>query len=236
MSPSTPKPGGLRERKRQRTRDRIIHVAIDLFSERGYQTTTLAQIAEAAEIAPSTLYAYFPSKEDIVFSEHPGLRDSIRSRIVERPGDETLSEAMLAWVSNVVPERILAGGGMTLMRRRRAIIDDNDDLLAAERLRLALLEDVFAEAFASEFDESPADLRARLMAALATNGLRTIWQWWYPQSEDEDDDPHELSQLDAVYLIRLLDAAQLALEAIPKPQLQPHHRTIAHGQAAGRRR
>jgi AcrR family transcriptional regulator len=212
-------------------------VAVELFSERGYHATTLAQIAEAAEIAPSTLYAYFPSKEDIVFSEHPGLRDSVRTRIVERPPDETLSGAMLAWVSTVVPERILAGGGVPFLRARRAIIDANDDLLAAERLRLALLEDVFAEAFACEFDESPTDLRSRLMAALATNGLRTIWQWWYPQLDSEHDDPHELSQLDAVYLIRLLDAAQLALEAIPKPQLQPHHRTAARGQvAAGRRR
>jgi hypothetical protein len=65
------------------------------------------------------------------------------------------------------------------------------------------------------------------MAALATNGLRTIWQWWYPQQPAGRNDPQELAQLDAVYLIRLLDAAETALEAIPKPRMQPRHRTAA---------
>jgi AcrR family transcriptional regulator len=213
-----------------------VRVALDLFSDRGYHATTLAQIADAAEIAPSTLYAYFPSKEDIVFSEHPGLRESIRTRIIERPADETLSEAMLTWVSTVVPERLTAPGGLTLMRQRRAIIDSNDDLIAAERLRLALMEDVFAEAFAADFGEAPTDLRSRLMAALATNGMRTIWQWWYPQQPARHNDPHELAQLDAVYLIRLLDAAEAALDAIPKPRLQPHHRTAARRSVSVRSR
>ncbi len=219
MSQPDPKPGGLRERKRKRTRELIVAVALELFSQRGYQATTLAQIAEAAEIAPSTLHAYFPSKEDIVFSAHPSLRESIRTRVVDRPSGETVSEAMLSWVSTVLPER-LAADGADVLRQRRAIIDSNDDLLAAERLRLTLLEDVFAEAFAREFNEAPADLRSRLMGGLATNGLTTIWQWWYPHLASQDHDLNELAQLDATYLIGLLDAAQAALQDISRPPSQ----------------
>src|SRR5438874_10103436 len=58
---------GLRERKKQRTRLRIVDVATRLFSEQGYQQTTLAQIAEEAEVALSTFFNYFPTKPDIVF-------------------------------------------------------------------------------------------------------------------------------------------------------------------------
>ena len=75
---------GLRERKKKRTRHTIIDVATRLFAAQGYHETTLAQIAEVAEIAPSTFFNYFPSKVDIVFGLTDAMIDSARDRIVER--------------------------------------------------------------------------------------------------------------------------------------------------------
>ena len=59
-------PPGLRERKKQRTRELIAARALELFSERGYHATTVADIAAAAEVSKPTLFRYFPTKEDLV--------------------------------------------------------------------------------------------------------------------------------------------------------------------------
>ncbi|MFF7329825.1 TetR family transcriptional regulator [Streptomyces sp. NPDC090306] len=57
---------GLRERKKQRTRAAISDAAITLFLERGFNQVSVVQVAEAAEVSKRTLFAYFPTKEDLV--------------------------------------------------------------------------------------------------------------------------------------------------------------------------
>jgi AcrR family transcriptional regulator len=213
---ASPEEMGLRERKKVRTRQTIERVALELFAKQGFQATTLAEIADAAEIAPSTLYAYFPLKEDILFGLNDAVRESAKRRIIDRPKPETLVDALAAWITTEVPA--LVGSDSELMRRRRAIIDEDDSLLVQERLRNALLEDVFAEAFAQDLGETSEDLRSRLMAAVAVSGLRAIWFWWYRRRDQRDiDDMSQPYALDATYLTELLSAAEAAVEAIPTP-------------------
>ena len=60
---------GLRERKRVRTRITIARAALELFDRQGFQETTIPQIAEAADVSPRTVSAYFPHKEELAFPD-----------------------------------------------------------------------------------------------------------------------------------------------------------------------
>lgn len=214
---------GLRERKKRRTRATIVRVAHDLFTQHGFDGTTLAQIADEAEVAPSTLHAYFRTKEDIVFELHDTTRGSLRTRIVERAGSETVIDAMTAWVADTLP-RIAAADSLGTLRQRRAIIQSQNALLVGQRLRFALIEDDLALAFAEDVGVNPDDLRVRLLASLATNGLQTVWNWWLEQQNTEQVDAIGLAKLDAAYLIRLISAAEDLVKTIPAPPEPPRHR------------
>ena len=86
--------GGFRERKKAHTRESIIDAAIDLFERNGLDTTTVEEIAAAADISPRTFFRYFESKIDVVMAEkgedHPG----IETLLLARPPTEGPVEAM----------------------------------------------------------------------------------------------------------------------------------------------
>src|SRR5437763_16917971 len=106
---------GLRERKKQQTRDTIARVALELFAERGYDETTLAEIAEAADISPRTIFAYFDSKEEILFCDAPAQLEELRRALAQRPVGSTTIDALRDLLASMPPPDQLA------MLRKRII-------------------------------------------------------------------------------------------------------------------
>lgn len=91
---------GLRETKAEKTRNRILSEALRLFKRDGYDRTTMEAIAEAAEVAPRTLYRYFASKDLILLDPISGNRDfsaAFSRHAVNFSVEEALAEAILEW-------------------------------------------------------------------------------------------------------------------------------------------
>ncbi|MER6188150.1 TetR family transcriptional regulator [Streptomyces sp. NPDC001652] len=111
--PSAPAVQGLRERKKERTRATLIAAAVELMSVKGYDDTTVAEIASAAEVSTRTFFAYFPSKEDILFadSQHR-IDDAVRRLTVRLPGEgpaDVLLRAMRETIASGAATQELSG-------------------------------------------------------------------------------------------------------------------------------
>jgi AcrR family transcriptional regulator len=79
---------GLRERKKLKTRGQLADVAIRLFSERGFDATTVEDIVEEVEVSPRTFFRYFDSKEDVVIGFFDTFGEKLREMLAARPVEE----------------------------------------------------------------------------------------------------------------------------------------------------
>ena len=132
QSPAADKPG-LRERKKAKTRAAIQEHALRLFHEKGYDQTTVEQIAEAAEISPSTFFRYFPTKDAVVVYDalDPVLIDKWRSQPAELGPVEAMKRAILATFGSLSEAQIEE------MRERARLV------YGVPELRLAMIDDMF---------------------------------------------------------------------------------------------
>ena len=164
----TPQPG-LRQRKKERTRETIARAAHELFAERGYHATTLPDIAEAADVSTRTIFAYFPSKEDILFSDFPAMKEALAQALADRPeGEEALE---------TVREFILSSHNMKkseLEDQLSSCIESDETLRSHLRARLTQLEDLIAAAIAKDIGASKNDLRPHVVAASLTAAFMAL--------------------------------------------------------------
>lgn len=117
---------GLRERKKAQTRQRLADVAFALFRERGFNNVTVAEIADAADIAVSTLFTYFPSKEALVFDDDEAHEQRLVAAVRERPESVSILDAL-----ETQAERLLFG----LSSNQQLVIQFQELLAATPQLR-----------------------------------------------------------------------------------------------------
>jgi AcrR family transcriptional regulator len=186
---------GLRERKKEQTRRAIEDAAFRLFEERGFQATTVADIADAADIAPRTFFAYFPSKEDVVFGDFEETFLALDARLRERPDGEDTFQGLRAWIGDLIEAD---GHADERDAVRRRLICDSDALAAHERHVMGRFERLIAESVAVDLGDAPDDLQPRLVAAAAVAALMAM-----QPAEHEDHkkalDAEGLAQLDDAF-------------------------------------
>lgn len=185
---------GLRERKKRRTRETIARAALRLFAERGYDETTLADIAEAADVAPRTIFAHFENKEDILFSEEMGIFKDLKRRLDERPAGTTTVDALREFVASMkAPDKDT--------KLRKKIVTADPALQKKMRAHHANLEPMFAESIARDLDTSPDDIRALLVAASMTAAIESVSERFFEAESGGAPITHEQSMaiLDQVF-------------------------------------
>jgi AcrR family transcriptional regulator len=162
---------GLRERKRQRTREAIIDAALRLFDERGFDHTTIADIAAAADIAPRTFFGYFPSKEAVVFDEFGDTFAALKARLLDRQEGETAIDAMRDWLAGFLASHDHED---QRSRCRRRVVENTAALQDHERGLMGRFEELLGEAVAIDLGEAPGNLRPRMVAAAAVAALTVL--------------------------------------------------------------
>ena len=160
---------GLRERKKQQTRQQIFDTARRLFAERGFENVTVAEVARAANVSEVTVFNYFPTKEDLFYGGMEFFEDQLLQAVRDRAAGDTPLRAMR--------RKLLDGaGGLASRERIDAIVRAANAMAGSpslagrereivERYTLRLAELLAAQTRAQPDDVEPLAAAASLIAA-----------------------------------------------------------------------
>jgi AcrR family transcriptional regulator len=160
---------GLRERKKQQTRECIAEAALDLFSKNGFHATTIKQIADRADVAPRTVSGYFPVKEDLIFWRYSEIFESLELRLTDRKPRESAADALGAWLRQDLSEQ--SSDGLLRARQVRRLIHSEAVLRTYERGLQEQAEQIVARAVAVDLGLAPSDLLPAMVGAATIAAL-----------------------------------------------------------------
>jgi AcrR family transcriptional regulator len=159
---------GLRERKKEQTRQSIAETAWGLFAERGYDRVSVAEIARAAEVAEATVFNYFPTKEDLFYSRLEAFGDQLVEAIGARsPGEPALAAFGRFMLGSGGWLRQAEAGDTAAMDRLRTVnrlIAASPDLQAREQLAIARSTRALADLLADQTGAGPDDIAPKVAA------------------------------------------------------------------------
>nr|WP_107459519.1 TetR family transcriptional regulator [Streptomyces colonosanans] len=193
---------GLRERKKIKTRMAIRKATYRLIREQGYDATTIEQIAEAAEVSPSTVFRYFPTKEDIVVTDEydPLFEELLRGR----PADEPLLES-LRYVLRTAVEQSMSGEYETPeeMRLRGRLMAEVPAVRSRMTESMSVTGQILCRVAAERTGREPDDLEVRVYCMGVVGAILEASRYWA-----EHDQQGDLGE----YTRRALDVLEHGLE------------------------
>ncbi|MFF4540732.1 TetR family transcriptional regulator [Streptomyces aureus] len=197
---AAPRPG-LRERKKQRTRDALLRAALELFLSQGYEQTTVDEIAEAVDVSQRTFFRYFAGKEDAALFLQRLAESHFIAAVRERPAHEAPLEALRRAVLeswDTIGEAIEEVVPIELHMRTYRLIESTPALLAAHLRRSEEIEEEIAHLIAErEGLDVDRDPRPRIAVAVFGGVMRVTGRQW---GAGEDTGVEAIRELTAAYL------------------------------------
>ncbi|MCC3770399.1 TetR/AcrR family transcriptional regulator [Streptomyces sp. UNOC14_S4] len=173
---------GLRERKKIQTRRAIRRAAYRLFERQGYDATPVDRIAEAADVSPSTVFRYFPTKDDIVLSDDyaPVMETALRARPADEPPVTAVRRAAATAVRHIVET------DLGELRQRTRLIREVPALRSRQAEGMGqsarMLRSVLAERHG--LDDNDMELRVVVGAIMAA--MHEALMHWVEEGQQED--------------------------------------------------
>jgi AcrR family transcriptional regulator len=180
-------------RSRTDTRPRIQQIAVELFSEHGYEGTSLREIAEHLGVTKAALYYHFKSKEDIILSlveDYQAQMDALIGWAREHPGNADTRREILNRYMQIVAERSQV---FRMLHQNQAAL--NTMASALRTLKNAPLQ------LADQLAGPDASLRERARAMMALGSMSVGWMFL----SDQVTDPAELTEIVSAIAAELVD-------------------------------
>jgi AcrR family transcriptional regulator len=159
---------GLRELKKEQTRQLIAGTAWRLFADRGFDQVTVAEIAREAQVAEATVFNYFPSKEDLFYSRFEAFSARLAGAVRDRdPGEPALAafrRALLEEGGLLAQAETGNAEALARLRSVNRVIAASPALLAREQQVITRSADDLAALLAAETGAPAGDLRPQVVA------------------------------------------------------------------------
>lgn len=171
----------LRERKKLRTRQALADAALRLFTEKGFDATTLEEVAEEAEVSKSTFFRFFPAKEAAAIEAEAELWTAYLAALAERelsgPVLGELHQALAGAAAGLDP-----GWDQRFLATRRLIMTEPNTLLKYVEHYRAGIKDQVVACLAGKLRLDPEDLRLHVLAELAMTAFSLAGRPWVHRS------------------------------------------------------
>ena len=161
----------LRERKKQQTRLAIAEAARRLFSERGFDAVTVAEVAREADVSEGTVFNYFPTKEDLFYSPMEAFEADLITAVAERKSGESVAAAFRRFV---LERSAGLADRAELIATAVRILSASPALRAREREVSAQYTQALAELIAEETGKPREDVEATVVASALMGAQRTL--------------------------------------------------------------